>query len=199
MELVLDTHPLCGFHTQSYGAWFKLIHPPNRLLRIKTCDTCFDTLISVYSSSTNSPTCNSLKCIGFSDDNNACFGASSNCTAYNSRWSSYSFCAQTTLSYWIYVTSYSGFSTGNFTLYVEDVGSCTIPANDICDSATQVSIESPSSYTVQLDYASGDLLSCDYIYEGEHSVWYTFLGDGNFMSITVCSDTLITTTSIFSG
>ena len=167
-----------------------------KTLSIKTCESCYDTTLSVFSSSTND--CN-LSCVTSNDDCNICTNTILQCNEYSSLWSQATFCAQQSNTYWIFMGGYSITSSGDFKFEITDVGGCNPPQNDRCDTAGVVTF--PSTVTADLTNSYASFYECGANSEGQHSVWYTLYGDGNYISASSCSigTPALTTLLLFEG
>lgn len=164
------------------GVWYHFTGNGD-FITLTTCDQAdFDTKISVFSGS-----CGSLTCVDGNDDDEACIGNTST-IGFNS---------SNGTDYYILVHGFLG-STGNFDLTLL----CTTPpSNDDCANAIALSCgDVASGYTLgatadlSLTFCSDDLSAAP-------GVWYSFVGDGNGVSFSLCSintdfDTKI---GVFSG
>ena len=124
--------------------------------------------------------------MAYSDDNNGCKDTITSCNDYNSLWSSTTFCLETSITYWIFVSSYSGSSVGDFTLIIEELDSCIPPSNDVCPQALTIN-QLSSTLSIDVTDAKGGASSCGDVSEGDHSVWYQLIGNGKYFSVSTCS------------
>lgn len=164
------------------GVWYYFAGN-NNLVTLTTCDQAdYDTKISVFSGA-----CGSLTCVDGNDDDGSCTGNTS----------TVSFVANSGTDYYILVHGFGG-ATGNFDLTI----SCTPPpSNDDCSSATPVACGDVVSGNTVL--ASGDtsLNDCTDDLSTAPGVWYSFVGTGNGVTFSLCSDNtdFDTKMGVFSG
>lgn len=164
------------------GVWYHFAGNDN-LVTLTTCDQAdFDTKISVFSGA-----CGSLSCVDGNDDDFSCFGNTS----------TISFIATSGTDYYILVHGFLG-ATGNFDLTVSCIAP---PSNDDCANAIPVSCgEVVSGYTLAAS-ADASLTSCSDDLSTAPGVWYSFVGNGNGVTFSLCSSNtdFDTKLGVFSG
>ena len=89
---------------------------------------------------------------------------------------------------------------GDFEIQVSVDGSCSIPQNDECTMAQQVS-SLPQTFSFNNEFASGGNLNCFGVQESGHSVWYKVTGTGGNIIAHTCdpSTNFQTALAIFRG
>ncbi len=83
---------------------------------------------------------------------------------------------------------------------VED-GSCAYdgpPANDLCASAFTLNCNEVIAGTTALSTATGAPTACG-VSNGDNGVWYTFVGDGQFHTISTCGSAIDTRIEVLSA
>lgn len=192
VTLLGDTRPaapseivscLSGNVESKQGAWYLLNLPtPGLSLSIRSCGSCYDTLITVFEGSS----CSALSCTAANDDSPTSCPPNNACDTFSSLWSNVEFCASES-QYWLFV---SGFSTsaGTFEMTVSATGSCAVPTNSECSAAEVINIsELPATVVADISNAPGGDQACGSVIEGAHSMWYTLEGTGGLLSVHSCS------------
>jgi hypothetical protein len=132
-----DGTPSCGNNTSAKSVWFKYVSPRAGALKITTCGSAFDTILSVYqTNSCPSGVGSEVACDDDADAGTACFGTLQSAVTIN---------AVANATYYIRVSGYNG-AAGNFVL---NVG----PVNDHCDEALDIT---PGAYAFDNTLADTD-------------------------------------------
>ncbi len=164
------------------GVWYYFSGNDN-LVTLTTCDQAnFDTKISVYSGS-----CGSLTCVDGNDDDINCTGNTS----------TISFVASSGTDYYILIHGFLG-ATGDFDLTV----TCTPPpSNDDCANAIPVACGDVVSGNTAAASADASLTTCIDDLSTAPGVWYSFVGTGNGVTFSLCSNNTDydTKMGVFSG
>ena len=183
--------PMCGGDSEndslvSPGAWF-VIEGSGVELRTFTCRgssfSGFDTLITVYEGTS----CNTLKCVGV--DNNAC-----------GTQSIFAWGGKVGVQYYVVVSSGSGAAdeTGDYRLdllsgqeFTDEPSRApaTVPDNDTCEAA--IPLDSTTTAQTVIGSTAGatfdGAILCGTGNTGP-GVWYSFMGDGNVVTIDTCDE-----------
>ncbi len=164
------------------GVWY-VYEGDNSLVTVSTCgpNTDFDTRVGVFAGS-----CDALSCVTANDNSNI-----DGCL-YSGRASEVRFPAFAGTTYYIYVTG--GFNAqGTFDLTVD----CSL-INDECDGAFPIGCgESVSGSTTG---GSPDAVPfCGTTLTTAEGVWYTLVGTGLDITVSLCGSSYDTKLGIFSG
>ena len=89
---------------------------------------------------------------------------------------------------------------GDFNIQVTVDGTCSIPQNDECPSAMEIT-SLPQTFSFNNEFASGGDLNCFGVQESSHSVWYKVTGTGGNIIAHTCdpSTNFQTALAVFKG
>ena len=176
----------------SRNAWFA-IFGEDAMIYVDTCDSCFDTVLTVYESFGS---CNDMRCIAYNDDAyyGECFEYSPNlCDNYFT--SATSFCSASGSVYYIAVGGYGG-DTGLVTLSVSVGDPCL--SNDDCEFAKRVEIDEFVIVDTTYGY-NYNTVTCNGIEEGYGSGWYMLEGTGSAFEVNIVGGSLQTDLLVISS
>src|SRR5262249_42173267 len=141
--------------------WYAYVSTCTGTLRVDTCGSNYDTVLSVHSACPGTPG-NELAC------NDDCRDGSFSCGTSPHLESCLTYSVSAGVTYLIHITGYNG-ATGNYTLHTAISGSA--PPNDACGAATLVTIGqvAGSTCTATVDGSS----SCGFS-NSTPDVWYNF-------------------------
>ncbi len=159
----------CTTTPGSLGVWYSYVGTGD-IVTVSTCSAnALDTKLNIYTGS-----CGTFTCVIGNDDNSGC--------AANTATSQATFNSVLGTTYYILVTGF-GSATGNFSLAV----TCVTPlANDDCANAIAISCTSGTVYGTNNGATNtGNPATC-ITAPGTASVWYTFAGTGQFVTLSTC-------------
>lgn len=141
-----------------------------------TCsqNTDFDTQINIFSG-----TCGALTCLGGNDQDGGC--------AFSGDHSTATVCTDAGVTYYVAVYGFFG-GVGNFELTATQVTS-GIPANDECANAQAISTIGSTTAGSTINACPDDNGFCGTGSNGSSAVWYSFVGQGDWMDFNTCSST----------
>ena len=189
--LTLVSPDCLGEDTTVSAIWYTITPPADTMVTVSSCGSCFDTVLSIYSSS-----CDTLSCVEFNDDTS---GSCESACGFEFLSSSVSFCASGD-EYKILLRGYNG-ATGDYQLNIETGSPCISPENDWCVAAVEIPTQLPQSISFSTEFASGGTDSCNGVVEAGHSVWFKVQGTGTTMIAHTCdpATTYGTAIAVFSG
>ncbi len=157
------------------GVWYSFTGD-GLLNTLSLCGSGYDTKIGIFSGS-----CGALVCVAGNDD--AC-----------GLQSQVAFSATLGTNYFVLVTGF-GTNAGAFTL----ARTCTAPAiNDFCSGA--INIACAQTITGTTSTATPDAVgTCTTALGTAPGVWYSFAGDGNIITLSLCGSAFDTKMGVFSG
>lgn len=159
----------CTTTPGSFGVWYTYTGTGD-IITLTTCATpTLDTKLNVYTG-----TCGTFTCVIGNDDNAACVA--------NDGSSLVSFSSVLGTEYYILVTGF-GTATGSFGLGV----TCVTPlVNDQCAGAIPITCASGTVYGTNIGATNtGNPATC-ITAPGTASVWYTFVGTGEHITLSTC-------------
>lgn len=170
----------CGTSPGGPGVWFKFVGNGD-VVTAATCATAsYDSKLNVYSGSCGTA---NLVCVGGNDD-----GCGTR--------SSFTFQTLPGTDYYILVTGFGG-ATSAFTFTINCV---TPPANNLCANALPITCTSGTVYGTNVNATnSGNPSTCTTA-PGSASVWYTFAGTGELVTLSTCdTSNFDTKLNVYSG
>ncbi len=178
-----DGTPSCGNNTSAKSVWYKYVAPRTGALRVDTCGSFFDTVLSVYDT-TSCPSGTGTE-IGCNDDAPGGLGCGLRQSLLNLNVSQ----GQT---YYIRVAGYNG-AAGDYEL---NIG----PVNDECESATVVG---PGAYPFDNTMANTDgpvLNSCVILGDTQVNgdLWWEYTpAQAGYMSVDTCGSAFDTKLAVY--
>eukprot|EP00339_Tiarina_fusa_P025641 CAMPEP_0117006476 /NCGR_PEP_ID=MMETSP0472-20121206/6692_1 /TAXON_ID=693140 ORGANISM="Tiarina fusus, Strain LIS" /NCGR_SAMPLE_ID=MMETSP0472 /ASSEMBLY_ACC=CAM_ASM_000603 /LENGTH=1162 /DNA_ID=CAMNT_0004707955 /DNA_START=30 /DNA_END=3516 /DNA_ORIENTATION=+ len=169
----------CGSIEGTKGIWHEF-QGTGHSVSASVCspDTNFDARISLFSGS-----CGDLECMGQT-------------TATCSDDGTIEWIAAADTPYYLLVHGADSMSSGNFRLELEDA-----VLNDSCERAAELATSTHSYFGSNVNATLEDSVACERRESSSYGIWYTFVGSGNEVSISTCSELteFSTEISIFSG
>ena len=163
--------------------WLRVESPPNTLVTLSTCSSCFDTQLIVVSAP--SGVCSDYVCVTANDDasGKSC-NAISSCGAVDG-WSSVTFCTEELKDYYALIYGFEGQSGEYVVTLTESSEPCTVPSNN--EKAFAALLTLPQSIRFDTSFATGGSSACSGVGEGEHSLWYRVTGTGRVLEANTCN------------
>lgn len=167
----------CGLPMNSQGVWYQ-VEGKGRGIEISTCDSDFESAISVFKGSP----CGNLYCItGAIATNRECANGSKGVKA--------SFFGEKDVNYRVYIhgESESPNNAGNFTVSYDEFD--VLEANEFCPSAREIPTDGSRVQVSTEDATRASIPSSSCGVEITNpGLWYTFRGNGQPFRITACSE-----------
>ncbi|MEZ4684865.1 MAG: hypothetical protein R3B47_02020 [Bacteroidia bacterium] len=170
-----DGTPFCNTNNTAPGVWYKFTGNGGQAT-LSTCGagTNYDTKLHVYTG-----TCGSLVCQQGNDDDFSC--------GFGSLRSTVSFTTSAGTEYLVVVSGFSS-NTGSYELFFGLTTPIVVPANDLCANATSLDVSagtrSVSGTTLGSTFDGAPFCGTSNTSSG---VWYTFTGNGNFVTLSTCA------------
>ncbi len=163
----------CG-NTTSPSVWYSIVGTGGTITA-SLCGSAYDTQISIFSG-----TCAALTCIGTNDD-------------FCGTQSQISWAAAAGVTYYIRVMGYLN-NAGNYTLAITCPPAVT---NDPCSGA--IATACGGTYTGTTVGATTEAIPAACGNATSNSVWYSFVGNGNNITASLCGSAFDTQISVFTG
>ena len=190
-NVFLSSIPRCSVNIDlNKNAWYA-VRGNDIQLHVNTCDSCFDTVLSIYESMDG---CDELRCIEQNDDvgyyGSVCVSNTYNDCTVNERVSAVSFCGASWVQYYILVSGF--YDLGAFKLSITQGRPCLY--NNQCDFAKSLLFNEIESIDLSInDYYLElyDVLpeySCNSLAFDINSAWYHVLGNGGLIEFLSHSD-----------
>jgi hypothetical protein len=175
----------CGGTATQPGVWYSV--PGNgQIMTASLCGTAWDSRVQVFSGAD----CSALTCIGGNDDGGpACAGTSA----------SFQWTSVVGLNYYIFVSGFG--SNSAFNLALTCAAPPTPPGNDLICNATPITCgQTLNGTTINATLTgTGEGQACGGFTQTQPGVWYSIVGTGTNINMSLCANAWDSRIQVFSG